>query len=558
MKQNLWGTLRTRGRVLFLIGACVGLSSQAAHANHTADILILDTSVSGGISSLEATLAMSSGFTVEVATAEEWAAKTTTDFSHYKAIVLGDPFCSGDTVSIGAAETNRNVWGPAITGNAILIGTDPTLHQRIPGAMKLIQQGIEFAAAEPGKTGAYITLSCYYNIVPASSPVTVPVLEPFGSFTVVGSSTCANDAHIVATHPALVGLADTDLANWGCSVHEGFVTWPGDFLPLAIARDIPSEFVAADGTIGAPYILARGVTVISDITLTPASAANPTGTSHTVTATVLEENTPVAGTTVTFTVISGPNTGVTGTNVTNESGVTPFIYTGEGGVGRDTIEAKFVDSEGRTQTSNRVTKDWSTPIHQVGDVNDDGNLDLADVKLVLEVLVGLLRPVDVPNFGATADVNADDIINNLDAAIIAGIVAQQIPPLPSKILTTVTDNSNGTVTVAGSAGAIPPGSSVTLINITSGASSIVTAAAADGSFRADVTAAVGDKITISIGSGPAAIALVVGDTDSDGLSDVEENVQETDSNNPDTDDDTFPDGFEVAVGSDPLDGTNVP
>jgi hypothetical protein len=194
----------------------------------------------------------------------------------------------------------------------------------------------------------------------------------------------------------------------------------------------------------------------------------------------------------------------------------------------------------------------------VGDVNDDGNLDLADVKVVLEVLVGLLHPVDVPNFGATADVNADDIINNLDAAIIAGIVAQQIPPLPSKILTTVTDNSNGTVTVAGSAGAVPPGSTVTLINITSGASSIVTAAAADGSFRADVTAAVGDKITIGIGSGPAAIALVVGDTDSDGLSDVEENVQETDSNNPDTDDDTFPDGFEVAVGSDPLDGNNVP
>jgi hypothetical protein len=194
----------------------------------------------------------------------------------------------------------------------------------------------------------------------------------------------------------------------------------------------------------------------------------------------------------------------------------------------------------------------------MGDVNGDGNLDIADARIVLEVLVGLLRPVDVPNFGATADVNADDVINNLDAAIIAGIAAEQIPPLPRKILTTVTDNNTGTVTVAGSAGAVPPGSTVTLTNVTSGTSSIVTTAAADGSFSAEATAAVGDKITIGVGSGPAAIAFVVGDTDGDGLSDVEENVLETDPNNPDTDNDTFPDGLEVAVGSDPLDGNNIP
>lgn len=85
-----------------------------------------------------------------------------------------------------------------------------------------------------------------------------PVLDPFGSFTVVGQGGCPADSHIVARHPALTGLTDADLSNWGCSTHEGFVTWPTNFLVLAISKDVLSSFVAPDGTTGAPYIIARG------------------------------------------------------------------------------------------------------------------------------------------------------------------------------------------------------------------------------------------------------------------------------------------------------------
>ncbi len=102
-----------------------------------------------------------------------------------------------------------------------------------------------------------IGLSCYYFDAPAGTPV--PVLDQFGAFTVVGQGGCPANSHIIAMHPALAGLTDADLSNWSCSTHEAFEPgWPADFLPLAISLDIPSSFVAPDGTTGAPYIMARG------------------------------------------------------------------------------------------------------------------------------------------------------------------------------------------------------------------------------------------------------------------------------------------------------------
>ncbi|HEY3281794.1 MAG TPA: hypothetical protein VGN26_05925 [Armatimonadota bacterium] len=338
----------------------IGLSApRAAHA--AADVLILSTSVTGGAASREAQQVTALGMTFDLVTAVQWGAMTTADFAQYKAIVLGDPTCSISTTSIAAAEANKAVWSPAITGNVIVIGTDPTFHSAgQPGAVTLINRGINFAAAEPGHTGLYACLSCYYHDAASGTPVSVLSGISGGGFTVVGQGGCPAVSHIVATHPALTGLTDAALSNWSCSAHEGFVVWPSDFLVLVLSKDIPSPFVAADGTTGAPYILARGKTlvVISDIKLTPISATNPVGTSHTVTATVTSGGSPVVGTTVTFTVTSGPNAGVTGTAATNASGVATFTYTDAGGAGTDTIEAKFTDASGKVQTSNKATKEW--------------------------------------------------------------------------------------------------------------------------------------------------------------------------------------------------------
>jgi hypothetical protein len=187
---------------------------------------------------------------------------------------------------------------------------------------------------------------------------------------------CFNDAHIVATHPALAGLTDATLSNWSCSVHEAFDSWPVSFEVLAIAEGASAAFTAPDGTVGTPYILARGVTVISDIKLAPESAENPVGSDHTVTATVTTDDpapgTPVVGTTVTFEVVAGPHTGATGTDVTDSSDQASFTYTGTA-AGEDTIEATFVDADGNTQRSNRVTKTW-VAVEVCGDgIDNDGD-----------------------------------------------------------------------------------------------------------------------------------------------------------------------------------------
>jgi hypothetical protein len=97
------------------------------------------------------------------------------------------------------------------------------------------------------------------------------------------------------------------------------------------------------------------------ISLTPPTATNPAGISHTVTATIQRgDGTPVVGRTVTFTVTSGPDTGVTGTAVTDASGHAMFTYVNNGTVGTDTIMASFVNDQGATQSAT-ATKTWIAP-----------------------------------------------------------------------------------------------------------------------------------------------------------------------------------------------------
>ncbi|MCX9011789.1 MAG: Ig-like domain-containing protein [Candidatus Methanoperedens sp.] len=94
------------------------------------------------------------------------------------------------------------------------------------------------------------------------------------------------------------------------------------------------------------------------ILLAPLASVNFVGEHHTVTATVQDANgNPIVGRDVTFTIISGPHAGQTGTAATDASGKATFTYTGTS-VGTDVIEASFVNSQKQTITSNRVTKEW--------------------------------------------------------------------------------------------------------------------------------------------------------------------------------------------------------
>jgi cysteine-rich repeat protein len=256
-------SLRTKNKVTKALTACavalgllVGLGEKAANATN-GKVLILNTTVSGGAGSVEATQAGVLGYGADVVSPAAWGAMTTADFAQYNAIVLGDPTCSETPASnLAAAVANTAVWGPAVTGNMIVIGTDEVLHGKTP----VTYNGIKFAASGAG-TGAFVSLSCYYWFAGLSP---VPVLSYFGSFVAQSAGSCFNNAHIVAVHPALSGLTDAFLSNWSCSVHETFATFPtGTFVPLAIALESgPGTLPFADGTSGIPYILARGATPV--------------------------------------------------------------------------------------------------------------------------------------------------------------------------------------------------------------------------------------------------------------------------------------------------------
>lgn len=208
--------------------------------------------------------------TVHVATDEEWNSMTTADFAQYKAIILSDPNC-GDLSNITFLDETKAAWSPAVTGNIILIGTDPGYHATkdpiSPGATQLIDDGVNFATAGNG-TGLYFALSCYYQ---SATSATVDALSEFGTITVHGvyggvDNICYEDAHVVANSTALGMLNDTTLSNWQCSVHEVFTGYPttGEdaFVPLAIANDAtgPGQKEFADGSSGIAYILVKGAT----------------------------------------------------------------------------------------------------------------------------------------------------------------------------------------------------------------------------------------------------------------------------------------------------------
>jgi hypothetical protein len=236
------------------------------------------------------------GFTtVTVWNAAQWSAATTADFAAFNVIVFEDqPECGVGDFTWSTAEANESVWGPAITGNAIVIGSDPDFHTNAGTCPNnLIPDCVTFAASGTG-TGLYVALSCAYSGSPLNTPVSL--LNYLGPFTVEASN--GNTAHKIAVNPALAGVTDVQLSNWNESVHEGFDSWPASWVPLAINESASDpKYTAGDGTTGLVYVMARGVTAIGP-TDTPTSAITSTFTN---TATVSSTQTPTNTATVTST-----------------------------------------------------------------------------------------------------------------------------------------------------------------------------------------------------------------------------------------------------------------
>lgn len=329
------------------------LAPASAYAANGNTILFYGPNLYTGFGSglgLEVLAAQQLGYTTQVVSSTTWDSMTTAQFQSYRAIVIPDDSCGG---SFSDLASTAATWNAAATGPKIVIGTDPVFHSfgsTSSPQYNLIKNSINFVASG-SSTGAYIDLSCFG---PAS------VLSGFGSWTEAGAGGCYESADIVASSPALGTLTNATLSNWGCSVHVTFSSWPSGFIPLAIATDGPRTYTSPTGATGAPYILASGVSVIGNISLTGSSASLTDGQNWTGTATVSENGSPVAATVVTFTVGAGPDTGTTGTATTNSNGVATWSFTGTG-VGTDTVAATYVSSNGQTYTSSNVQVTWAKP-----------------------------------------------------------------------------------------------------------------------------------------------------------------------------------------------------
>jgi hypothetical protein len=331
--------------VLLTIGVTYVAAAPAGAAS--GEVLILVTTVTGGENSVEASEVAAQGLTPVVVDAATWQSMTTAQFSNYRAIILGDATCGGDP---SAAIANHDTWGAAITGNIIINGTDPVFHDG-QGGNALTRHSVDFAIAQTNKTGLYASLSCYFHDTDPHTPV--PMLDGLrpGGFSMTGVG-CYNDAHIVATHPALAELTDTELSNWSCSVHEAFDAWPPDFTVLAIAKDFGAAYTASDGTVGTPYILARGAGLRSfPLSLDPTSQNVTIGATARVTAQLLDGATsaPVAGSVLRFRLASGPNVSISGSCTpascaTDTAGHVSWSYVGKS-AGTDTVQT-WMDSNG--------------------------------------------------------------------------------------------------------------------------------------------------------------------------------------------------------------------
>lgn len=158
------------------------------------------------------------------------------------------------------------------------------------------------------------------------------------------------------------------------------------------------------------------------ITLDPPTDTNPVGTDHTVTATILNaQSQGVQGILVTFTVVSGPNSGDTDTDTTDTNGEATFTYTGDGGPGIDVMQACYTENSAEV-CSQTVTKVWNVPTtadipltpsydlnlvgedHTVTATVTDGGVPQEDVDVTFTVISG---PNAGDNGTDTTDANGE-------------------------------------------------------------------------------------------------------------------------------------------------------
>lgn len=184
----------------------------------------------------------------------------TEDFRRYKALVFGDPRAPFPQV---IADTVAE-WGPAMNGNVILVGGDPSDHGRVDATRAFIQYA---AGGRTGTTGFYAAVDYHDSDPQLCLPwINTAFGAPGEEFGALGGADF-DTVYQTLTGPGLEAFSEGLLNGWDFSVHVRWTTFPETFSVLAMAADGPPTVSmvrvghAADGPQpGAPYILVRTTT----------------------------------------------------------------------------------------------------------------------------------------------------------------------------------------------------------------------------------------------------------------------------------------------------------
>lgn len=227
-----------------------------------------------------------------------------------------------------------------------------------------------FTTNNPGAMGAAGTLTIVEENVLSSKD---PLKPTFIDAVHLGTMTDAvGDMNVMTTHDPnwYVDMAGTNVNGVSGPVHTYARYGNGLMIYNGLDQDYQAD-PTADGLMKIWYLelacafnltpmtdLPNGTTALG-ITLSPGSAVNPVGATHTVTAKVAEvTGAPIAGTEVTITVLAGPNQGFVAHGTTDVSGLFSASYVGTT-VGIDQIQASYTPTGAPTPTlSNIVTKEW--------------------------------------------------------------------------------------------------------------------------------------------------------------------------------------------------------
>jgi len=258
-----------------------------------------------------------------------------------------DPVIVGGDVTYTIVVTNR---GPDAA-------TDLVLADALPGS-------VVFVSASPGCTNAGGVITCGLVGLASGASTSIVIVV-----TTTVEGTITNQVGVAGKE------GDPDLAN---NAAEAITT----------VNPVPPPVVTC--------------------ALAPPTATNLINTAHGVTSTVTSNAMPVAGVTVDFEVVSGPNLGETGSEATDGSGEATFQYTGDGGVGTDIIQATgMVGGQAFTCTATKVWFDIVVGC-DLSPSTDTNLLDTVHIVTANVTIDGVATPGVLVDFEVVAGPNTGD------------------------------------------------------------------------------------------------------------------------------------------------------